>query len=217
MEDLDCLEKIENKLLFFNGFGNATLTISNLVTLGSKNRQGSKISFVNFKEYPSKKYLNKSKLVSCNLETNDFISLNYYGGQAERSEILLSYPHLPSFKRKLKVVKDLLENNVLEDDGTEINLFVQNSTGEYFLHPSAAEIEIKCSNLVNDKSIVFGFDVLYHPKEEKDVPSIIMWMNDPNYGIPLTIDEFYILYDLLYTFDLNLNSKVNLNTALLLI
>ena len=166
------------------------------VKFGSKNQNDERINSLYISNYTSKQYKTDMELLSVNIDTNDYLILEYRENKDNNISIFISYPHLFSVKRILRnAVKWFYEEEyadmfIIKNDEIKFN-----SKYKDFVEETNSTINRK---IIRIKPRLVEKDDHY---EE----GVVMNLDDA-FLVELSIDELEALYDAINTFDLYQNS-----------
>jgi hypothetical protein len=165
------------------------------VNFGEKTQTGRRLETVILKEYNSKKYEGISRLRSIDLSSRDYLmiihSVRVDERNTERTKVIMSYPHLPRFKRGLKAILEWI-------------LASYDENGEFV--GDAEESVMKIENMHGGASLAFQ-PVLINTSRDDDnealEPGIRMYINSWEIFSDVTIDSFESFVEFVLNFDLH--------------
>lgn len=174
------------------------------VKFGRKNQKGDRMDAIFKYDYDSENYNSKMSLSSINLDTSDFLVLEYKPSNEETASIFLSYPHIYNFLRILK---------------QSLNWFYSSKYDDMFIYKND-EVQF------NDKykKLVFRTDVTVGQKIFAIKPSLVERYDiyeegvivflDNEYSVSLDVFELEALYNTIKNFDLYQSSVALANFVL---
>lgn len=179
--------------------------IKHQVKFGKKNHKGNRNDPVYLYEYDSENYDEKQKLSGCNLDTSDYLILEYSNDDNEKICIYLSYPHIYNFKIILKKALNWFYNKKYED------MFIENDDELKF--NSKYKKQRLSTNITVDKKI-FSIRPSVVQKDEVYCEGVIVSFCEGEALFTLDLYELENLYDVINNFNLYQSSLILTNFAL---
>lgn len=203
MSNINNLEKIESTLLQPARF----LSLKNAVTLGKKNKSGSKLDPIYVSTYESQKYVNHKYLQGIYVNSSDYFVVSY-SNKNTFEEIYMSYPHIHKFDKMIKGLIKIIKDGMPKFNNNKPFIYRDN---ELYFNQEYKDVIINVKNLIGGKSISAYLDVINvgdNYREGYD-RGVVMLINDQDNVVELSLDALESISYFMDRFSL-LNSSQNL-------
>jgi len=201
-------ESIERTLINVN----KNFRIKNVVLLGNTSKENTKMSCIYNKSYNSKKYTNFSKLDKIVIDERDFLVLSYFAKTSDTDilseEFYFSYNNL----YKLYLTFEAITSVIINPE----NKIFKNKEGSILVSKKFKDVssDIEVTSGGKKKKLIFKFDVGEDENGEL-FPAVLVIMGKEECYSFINIDTFINITKFLEKFNLETNSAVLLNTAIM--